>query len=93
MFRITVKDTTTETKSGVSKAGRPYSIIEQAAIVDLPSGERRRIPITLEAGEAPLAPGDYEPKSTAGYVGDFGSLVVSTRARHWQPVRAVAKVA
>lgn len=88
MFRIIVKDTATETKSGISKAGRPYSIIEQAVICDLPSGERRRIPITLEPNESPLSPGEYEPKPTAGYVGDFGTLVVSTRARHWQQVKA-----
>lgn len=91
MFRVTIKDATTETKSGVSKAGRPYSIIEQAGIVELPNGERRRIPLTLENGEAPLQPGEYEPKTTAGYVGDFGSLVVSTRARHWQRIAAPGK--
>lgn len=91
MFALTIKSTETSTKSGVSGRGKPYSITEQQGVIELPNGERRVIPLTLEAGEQPLQPGNYEPKGSAAYVGSFGKLEVSTRARHWQPVRTPAK--
>lgn len=94
MFKLTIEKEQIETKSGVSRrTGREYSIPEQEAFVEMPNGERRRITIQHELGDQPLKAGQYEPKESAGYVGRFGSLEVSTRARHWQPVIAAAKKA
>lgn len=76
------------TKSGVSKRGKPYSIREQAAMVSLPSGEVRRITLTLDDDAEALPLGQYEPKPSAFYVGGFGELMVSMRAHHWQPAAA-----
>lgn len=85
MFRINVTSTEVDTKSGIAKrTGNPYSIREQVAIVDLPNGERRRVRMGLENDEPPMAVGQYEPKPSAFYIGDFDSLAVSTKAKHWQ---------
>lgn len=92
MFRVTIGDNDKPVvKNGVSKrTGQPYSINEQPAIVSLPNGERRRITMGLENGDVSgLAPGEYEPGPSAGFVGDFGALAVSTKAKHWQPVAGV----
>ena len=84
-------DSRPETKSGVSrKTGRPYSITEQGAFVTLPNGEKRRITLGLDDGDAGLPPGDYEPRDSAVFVGDFGALAISTKAKHWQPVKAAS---
>lgn len=92
MFKVTIENERIETKSGVSRrTGRDYSIAEQPAFVEMPNGERHLITIQHEAGDQPLKAGQYQPKDSAGYVGRFGSLEVSTRARHWQPVALAAK--
>lgn len=91
MIRINVREDNISTKSGVSrKTGKPYSIAEQPAFVTLPNGETRRITLSHEDGDAPLPVGHYEPKPSAYWVGDFGALSISTRARHWQPVAEAA---
>jgi len=92
MFAITITSATITTKSGVSgRTGRPYAIHEQPAIVDLPNGERRAITLQHDLPDGPaLTPGSYRPKDTAGTVGNFGSLEVSTRARHWEKVAPAA---
>lgn len=83
---VTVREAKIDTKSGTSRrTGRPYSINEQPAFVTLPNGETRRITLSLEDGDAPLQPGDYMPKDSAYWVGDFGALSISTRAKHWMP--------
>lgn len=92
MFNLTIEKEHIVTKSGTSRrTGRDYSIAEQPAMVEMPNGERRAITIQHEAGDLPLKAGRYEPKESAAYVGRFGSLEVSTRARHWQPVAVAAK--
>lgn len=96
MIRITISNTEFETKSGISRGGRPYMIHEQVGIVDLPNGERRRIKVQLdeEDGKAqPLVPGSYAPKPSAFYVGQFDALAISTRSRHWQAEAAAARKA
>lgn len=97
MFNLTVnvEEARIDTKSGTSrKSGKPYSIDEQTAFVTLPNGERRRITLSHESGDAPLAVGVYQPKPSAFWVGDFGALSISTRAKHWEPVpRAAVKAA
>lgn len=91
---ISIRDTKIETKTGTSrKTGKPYSIHEQAGYVTLPNGETRRVVLQHEEGDAPLAPGQYEPKPSAYWVGDFGALSISTRAKHWEPIKPASKAA
>lgn len=86
---IEVRDAKIETKSGVSrKTGKPYTINEQPAFVSLPTGETRRVVLQHDDGDKALDVGRYVPKSTAYWVGDFGALSISTRAKHWEPVAA-----
>lgn len=88
---INVRESKIDTKTGRSrKTGRDYRIDEQPAFVTLPNGETRRITMQHEEGDAPLPVGDYQPKASAYWVGDFGALSVSTRAKHWEPVAQVA---
>lgn len=92
MLRLTISDTVIETKSGNAKrTGLPYSIPEQPAVVDMPNGERRAVRMSLENGEAAMPVGVYEPKPSAFFVGDFSSLQISTKARHWQVLKPAAK--
>ena len=92
MIRVTISSADVPTtKSGVSrKTGQPYSITEQPCIVSLPNGERRRITLGLEDGDKGLPAGEYEPAPSAVFVGDFGALAISTKAKHWTPVKAAA---
>lgn len=88
---VEVREAKIDTKSGVSrKSGKPYSIAEQPAYVTTPNGETRRITLSHEDGDAPLPVGHYQPKPSAVWVGDFGALSISTRAKHWEPVAPVA---
>lgn len=92
MLRVEIRSTETITKSGTAKAsGRPYTIIEQHGLVSLPDGQTRRVVLSLEANEAPLQPGVYEPKAAAFYVGRFDDLAISMRAKHWQPAQAAVR--
>jgi hypothetical protein len=99
MLTITIKtpgstEKPFDTKSGISKAGRPYTIHEQVGIADLPNGERRKVKLQLNEDKDGnvefLRPGQYEPKPSAVYVGQFDALAISTRAHHWQAVKAAA---
>lgn len=84
---IEIREFKIDTKTGVSrKTGKPYSIAEQPAFVTLPNGECRRITLQHEEGDAALPVGRYTPKPSAYWVGDFGALSISTRAKHWQIV-------
>lgn len=88
MLKVTVKDSNIEVKRGTSrKTGREYAIHEQAAFVTLPNGETRRITLSHEEGDKPLPVGVYEPAASAFWVGDFGALSISTRAKHWHAVK------
>lgn len=94
MLRVTISDTVIETKSGTAKrTGNPYSIREQPAVIDLPNGERRRYRIGLEGDEHALPVGQYEPKKSAFFMGDFDSLQVSNKAKHWELVKTPGKAA
>lgn len=91
---INVRDAKIETKTGRSrKTGKDYRIDEQPAFVTLPNGETRRITLQHEEGDAPLAVGVYVPKGSAYWVGDFGALSISTRAKHWELAEAGKKAA
>lgn len=92
MFTVTIRDAKIETKSGVSqRTGKPYAIHEQHAIVELDNGERRSITLEHDLPDGPaLQPGQYKPGPRAAYVGKFGALEVSTRAKHWEPVKVAS---
>lgn len=93
-LQVNVREAKIDTKNGVSrKTGKPYSIHEQPAYVTLPNGETRRITLQHEDGDPPLLIGDYQPKPSAYWVGDFGALSISTRAKHWEPVASATKKA
>ena len=88
---INVREAAIDPKHGTSrKTGRPYSIYEQGAYVTLPNGETRRVVLQHEEGDQALPVGQYQPKASAYWVGDFGALSISTRAKHWEPVKAAA---
>ena len=90
---IEVRDANIEGKHGTSrKTGKPYSIYEQPAYVTLPNGETRRVTLQHEEGDAPLPLGLYQPKPSAYWVGDFGALSISTRAKHWMIVPGAKSV-
>lgn len=90
---IEIRDAKIDTKSGVSrKTGKPYSIAEQQGYVTLPNGEIRRVVLQHDDGDAALPVGRYSPKPSAYWVGDFGALSISTRAKHWEIVLNESKV-
>lgn len=80
-----------ETKSGNAKAtGKPYSMTEQPALITLPSGERKRMSLSLEAPSDAYPVGTVlEPKDTALSVNGF-RIELQLRAKHWQKVEAAA---
>lgn len=89
---VTVREARIDTKEGIGRrTGKPYRIDEQPAFVTLPNGETRRINLSHEEGDAPLPVGDYRPKPSAYWVGDFGALSVSNRAKHWEPAKAASQ--
>lgn len=91
---IDVRVAKIDSKNGVSrKTGKPYSIHEQPAFVTLPNGETRRVTLQHEDGDIALQPGNYKPKASAYWVGDFGALSISTRAKHWERCEAKAALA
>lgn len=88
---IEVREANIVPKHGTSrKTGKPYSMYEQAGFVSLPTGESRKVTLSHEEGDQPLAVGRYQPKPSAIWVGDFGALSISTRAKHWESVNAKA---
>lgn len=90
-LKIEVREAKIDVKTGTSrKSGRPYSISEQPAFVSLPTGEVRRITLQHEDGDTALLPGFYTPKGSAYWVGDFGALSISTRAKHWEKAPAAS---
>lgn len=78
-------------KSGTSKAGKAYRFAEQTGMVTYPNGERRRTALVLDDNEPDLLPGIYEPRDTAIYPGDYGSIQVSMNAKNWQRIDTPAK--
>lgn len=87
-LQIEITSATATTKSGTTKAGKPWQIIEQGGMVTFPNGERRRSALQLQQDAPDLLPGIYEPKDDALYPGDFGSVQISMRAKNWQRVEA-----
>ncbi len=92
MFQLIITTAAIDTRSGISRAGKPYRMDLQNATVELANGERRNIELQHNEGDAPLPVGTYRPKASAGYVDKDRKLVVSTRARSWEPVEPAKAV-
>lgn len=71
---IEVKDNTVEVKRGISaRTQKSYEIHEQTAYL-VTADERRRIVLSLKAGQTPYAPGRYVINPESFVVDQFGSL-------------------
>lgn len=75
--QITIKDPQVKTKSGTSKAGRPYSIREQYGLIRI-GEEVRNIPISLDESQPAYEPGNYKVDMPLN-VGRYGDLLVPRR--------------
>jgi hypothetical protein len=90
-MRILIKTNETTVDSGISKAGKPYSIPKQKAyLVD----DEMVLPFTVSLGkdQSPFAPGEYELAASSFSVTPWGSLELD-RVRleprpSAQPIRA-----
>lgn len=77
---ISIEDVKTAVKEGISKANKPYKIVEQQAYVRLiasdgqPEKYPAKISISLEDGAEPFKTGDYTLSPESFMVGDFGAL-------------------
>lgn len=72
-MRIKIKSTEVQVESGVSKAGKPYSIPKQKAyLID----DEMVLPFQVSLGkdQSPFAPGDYELAASSFSVTPWGSL-------------------
>ena len=78
MIKIEVIDTNVQVQSGTSnRNGRPYTIRKQEAWAHL-FGQRypTKIEISLEDGQLPYQPGQYQLSAESLYVGKFARLEV-----------------
>lgn len=64
---------------------KAFTFREQPALVDLPNGERRVVNVSLEEGQAPYQPGDYDILDTSFYVDQNGRLAIGRL--HLAPAR------
>lgn len=97
-IRIEIESTEVFSKSGTSKAGKPFSLREQrghAFLLD-DKGQPRKYPqeirFILEGEHAPYAVGSYVLDLSSLYVGRFGNLEVGN-LRLKPIVQGAAKVA
>jgi len=59
LIKVKVVDTQLTPKTGTTSKGKPYSLnIQENVFLEL-NGETRRVPLTLQHGVAPYAPGQY----------------------------------
>lgn len=89
---IEVKNAEVERNSGTSRnTGKPYDIRFQRAQLEMPNGEMRNVELQHEDGAEDgdaLPVGRYQPKRSAVYLDAKRKLVISLRARSWEPVPA-----
>lgn len=57
------------------------------------TGETRRVVLQHEDGDKALDVGRYVPSPSAYWVGDFGALSISTRAKHWEKAPTASRTA
>jgi hypothetical protein len=75
---IEIGSTEVATRSGVSsRTGKPYNIAEQTAWLHREGQQYPdKIRISLEQGQMPYQPGNYDLHPSSFYVDKFGSLAV-----------------
>jgi len=82
MFKIEILAGVATKKTGTSKGGKPYEIVEQegwAHVCDQqgnPAPYPSRISITLDNNQPPYPPGAYTLHESCFYVGDFSRLTL-----------------
>lgn len=92
-MKCIVTEAIINTREGIARETRkPYRMDNQPATLEFPNGERRNIELQHDANDAPLPVGEYTPKPSAYYLDSKKNIVVSRRARSWEPV-ALAKPA
>lgn len=90
-MKCIITEASIETREGVARGtGQPYRMDMQPAVLEFPNGERRRIELQHDPKDAALPVGDYVPKPSAYYLDSKKNIVVSRRARSWEPVQAKA---
>ena len=82
-FKVKIIDTFVENFSGKStKTGKDYSINNQVNCFIYINGEVRKYPLSLESGQKPYEPGDYEFNADLMLsINDRNNLVVTAYAR------------
>jgi hypothetical protein len=55
---------------------RAFKFREQSALMDLPNGERRVIAVSLEEGQSPYPPGEYQLMDSSFTVDRNGRLAI-----------------
>jgi len=78
MIKVEIKPSQAQfnTRSGVSRQGKPYSLNEQLCYVDLGNEYPVLVKITLDEGQPAYAPGLYTVHLSSFKVGQFGSLMI-----------------
>lgn len=74
-MKFVVKNREVEIKKGVSRAGKPYEIFEQAAFLHT-GDEVRKCVVNLRTGQSPYDPGDYALHPDSFTVDRFGGLQI-----------------
>lgn len=97
MLKVKVVDTELLSRSGMSKAGKPYSFTQQVNIFVEVGGEVRRFPQIIEEGKQPYPAGNYALDVEKHLrINDFGDLIIERYARFQfvpVPVASTAKAA
>jgi hypothetical protein len=74
--KIEVKSTEVIEKKGTSQKGKPYSIREQHAYIDIGKSYPVEVTIALDNGMSAFSPGIYEITPKCFYVKSFGQVGV-----------------
>lgn len=79
-LRIEVRSTEVKERSGVSKAGKPYTMREQMVRAEMANGDVRNFSVVLPDKAAAYPPGIYAVHASSFEVNRFGSLEVGRLA-------------
>jgi len=80
MLKIVIKDPSIETRTLKGQRGE-FDVREQTGWIDMPSGERRRLRISLERGVNGYAPGSYTLDEASFEVSEYGDLKLSRQMK------------
>ena len=75
-MKIEVKTTEVKEKKGTSQKGKPYSIREQSAYLDIGKAYPVEVTIALDNGMSAFSPGIYEITTKCFFVKSFGQIGV-----------------